>query len=128
MTEPGTGAVGAYAIAHLREFRPHPDVPRYIERIQATLAPYSGRFLVHGAQVEVLEGSWPGDVVVIGFPDLENARAWYASPAYQEVLPLRTRHITGDCVIVPGVPAGYDPAETAAKVREAMDHPEATDR
>ena len=33
--------------------------------------------------------------MVIGFPDPDAARAWYDSPAYQEILPLRTRNSTG---------------------------------
>ncbi|MBW1596895.1 DUF1330 domain-containing protein [Streptomyces sp. JJ38] len=110
----------AYAIAHLTELTPHPDIPEYIERIQATLDPFSGRFLVHGAEVEVLEGAWPGDVVVIEFPDTAAARAWYDSPAYRELLPLRTEHIKGDVILVGGVAPGYDPATTAAKVRESL--------
>lgn len=43
----------AYAIASLRNPAPHPEVAEYIERIQATLDPYRGRFLVHGPQHEV---------------------------------------------------------------------------
>ncbi|MGW2921003.1 DUF1330 domain-containing protein [Streptomyces angustmyceticus] len=110
----------AYAIAHLRPSVPHLEVVEYMEKIQSTLEPFEGRFLVHGAEVEVVEGSWPGFVVVIGFPDMARARGWYGSAAYAEILPLRTRHIEGDVVLVPGVPEGYDPAGTAAKVREAM--------
>lgn len=109
----------AYAIAHLRPAAMHEDVLRYIETIQTTLDPFEGRFLVHGAEVEVLEGPFPGTVVLIGFPDLERARAWYASPAYQAILPLRTRHMAGEAVLVEGVPAGYDAAGTAARLREA---------
>ncbi|MER0484100.1 DUF1330 domain-containing protein [Streptomyces sp. Edi2] len=109
----------AYAIAHLRPAAPHPEIFDYIEKIQATLDPFGGHFLVHGSEVEVTEGDWPGAVVVIAFPDLARARGWYDSPAYTEILPLRTRHIDGDVVLVPGVPDGYDPAATAAKLRAA---------
>ncbi|WP_328382639.1 DUF1330 domain-containing protein [Streptomyces sp. NBC_00400] len=109
----------AYAIAHLRPTAPHPEIFDYIEKIQATLDPFGGHFLVHGSEVEVTEGDWPGSVVVIAFPDLARARGWYDSPAYGEILPLRTRHIDGDVVLVPGVPDGYDPAVTAAKLRAA---------
>lgn len=109
----------AYGIAHLQPAAPHPEVLTYLEKIQATLDPFGGRFLVHGAEVEVLEGSWPGFVVVIEFPDMARARGWYHSPAYQEILPLRTRHNEGDVVLVPGVPEGYDASETAAKRRAA---------
>lgn len=113
------GPMTAYAIAHLRPTAPHPEIFDYIEKIQATLDPFGGHFLVHGSEVEVTEGDWPGSVVVIAFPDLARARGWYDSPAYGEILPLRTRHIDGDVVLVPGVPDGYDPAVTAAKLRAA---------
>ncbi|MCG3043025.1 DUF1330 domain-containing protein [Streptomyces fenghuangensis] len=109
----------AYAIAHLREAAPHPEIAEYIERIPATFEPYGGRFLVHGTQHEVKEGSWPGHVVVIGFPGIDEARAWWDSPAYREIAPLRSRHIAGDIILVEGVAEGYDPASTARAMREA---------
>ncbi|WP_030808964.1 DUF1330 domain-containing protein [Streptomyces sp. NRRL S-337] len=111
--------MSAFAIAHLRPTAPHPDIAVYLDRIQPTLDPFGGRFRVHNAQVEVREGEWPGFVVVIEFPGIDEARAWYDSPAYQEILPLRTRHIDGDCVLVPGVGADYDVSETAAARRAA---------
>ena len=40
----------AYAIAHLRTPQFNDDVLDYLERIQATLDPFGGRFLVHGAE------------------------------------------------------------------------------
>ncbi|MGW0751424.1 DUF1330 domain-containing protein [Streptomyces sp. NPDC002587] len=109
----------AYAIAHIRPETVNADVLRYIEEIQPTMDPFGGRFLVHGAEVEVMEGPFPGTVVMIGFPDIEKARAWYASPAYQEILPLRTDHIAGEVILVEGVPADYDATKTAARLREA---------
>ncbi len=108
----------AYGLAHLRTPQINDDVLEYIERIQATLDPFGGRFLVHGPQVEVVEGSWPGSVVILEFPDADAARRWYESPAYQEILPLRTNHIEGDVILVEGVAPGYDPARTAAMLRE----------
>ncbi|MFD9462977.1 DUF1330 domain-containing protein [Streptomyces sp. NPDC060027] len=110
----------AYAIAHLREAAPHPEIAEYVERIGATFEPYGGRFLVHATQHEVMEGSWPGHVVVIGFPAIAEARAWWDSPAYREIAPLRSRHIAGDIILVPGVPEGYDPASTARAMRDAL--------
>ncbi|MET9884439.1 DUF1330 domain-containing protein [Streptomyces sp. NPDC006430] len=110
----------AYAIAHIRPDTLNEDVLRYIEEIQATMDPFEGRFLVHNAEVEVKEGPWPGTVVVLGFPDIDRARAWYASPAYQALVPLRTRHVPGEVILVDGVPAGYDASTTAAAHREAL--------
>ena len=68
---------------------------------------HGGAFLVHGSVPEVLEGDAPGALVLIGFPDLEHARAWYGSPEYQAILPLRTRNSEGFAVLLDGVPDGY---------------------
>ena len=46
---------------------------------------------MHGAPVEVMEGEWPGALVVIEFPSLAAAHEWYDSPAYREILRLRAR-------------------------------------
>ncbi|KUL34408.1 hypothetical protein ADL22_30670 [Streptomyces sp. NRRL F-4489] len=107
----------AYGFAHLRDRRHHPDILEYLERIQQTLDPFRGRFLVHGPPAEVVEGDWPGSMVLIEFPSLAAARSWYASAAYQEILRLRTDHIDGDVVLVEGVGPGYDPRERAVKLR-----------
>ncbi len=106
-----------YAIAHLRTPTINDDVLEYIERIQDTLDPFRGRFLVHGGTVEVFEGEWPGTIVVLAFPSTADARAWYASPAYQEILHLRTDHIAADTFVVDGVAPDYDPRTTAAALR-----------
>ena len=107
----------AYAVAHLHDPQINADVLEYLERIQATLDPFGGRFLVHGPTVEVREGKWPGTIVILEFPAADNARSWYESPAYQPILPLRTNHIQGDTIIVDGVPPDYDAAHTAAVLR-----------
>ncbi|MGF0174965.1 DUF1330 domain-containing protein [Streptomyces sp. Marseille-Q5077] len=110
----------AYAIAHLQEAAPHPEIAEYIERLPATFEPYGGRFLVHGTQHEVKEGSWPGHVVMIGFPGITEARSWWDSPAYREIAPLRSRHIEGDIILVEGVHENYDPKATARTIRDAV--------
>ena len=93
----------AYAMGHLRSVAMGPAIVEYLERIDASLAPFDGRFIIHGARAEVLEGDWSGDLIVIEFPDLDRARAWYQSPAYQAILPLRTDNADGDVLLVDGV-------------------------
>jgi uncharacterized protein (DUF1330 family) len=104
----------AYAIAHLRSVDVNADIVEYLERIDATLEPYDGRFVIHGGEMTVLEGEVPGDIVVIEFPDRAGAEAWYASPAYQDILSLRTRNSDGVAVIVDGVAPGHRAPEVLA--------------
>jgi uncharacterized protein (DUF1330 family) len=106
----------AYAVAHLRTVDQNTEIVEYMERIDATLTPFDGRFVVHGVLPEVLEGEWPGYLVMIGFPDLDAARAWYDSPAYQEILPLRTRNSDGVTFLVDGAPEGYRATDYLAKL------------
>jgi uncharacterized protein (DUF1330 family) len=98
----------AYGVALLRDVRMGPAILEYLERIDATLAPYGGRFIVHGARPGMLEGTAdPGTMVVIEFPDRRHAEDWYASPAYQQILPLRTENSVSTVFIVDGVHAGH---------------------
>lgn len=80
-----------------------PEIRAYLEAIDATLAPFGGRFLVHGGRADVLEGAWTGDLIVIAFPNRARASAWYASDAYRRILKLRTRHSDGVVILVDGV-------------------------
>jgi len=92
----------AYAIAHLRTPQINDDVLEYIERIQATLDPFGGRFIVHGADVDVREGPWPGTVVVIEFPDADAARAWWKSDEYAPLKAMRQEASDTNIVLVEG--------------------------
>jgi uncharacterized protein (DUF1330 family) len=99
--------MAAYALAHLRQVTMGPAIVEYLQRIDATLAPFEGRFIVHGGAIEVLEGTWVGNTIIIEFPDLAAVRAWYRSAAYQEIVRLRTDNSEGDVIIADGVPAGH---------------------
>ncbi|MBO6519883.1 MAG: DUF1330 domain-containing protein [Rhodospirillales bacterium] len=97
----------AYAIAQLQNVNICAEIVEYIERIDATLEPFDGRFLVHGGNKNVIEGAWPGDIVMIEFPDERTALAWYNSDAYQEIIALRTNNSTCDVAIAAGVPDNH---------------------
>lgn len=117
MTASSTSApLPAYAVAYLREVDLGEAVLDYIQRIDATLAPYDGRFLVHGGRLVPLEGTWDGDLVVIGFPSLGAAQAWYDSADYQAILALRLEHSDSIAAIVEGVPPGYQATDKLAEL------------
>ncbi|MBV9490352.1 MAG: DUF1330 domain-containing protein [Verrucomicrobia bacterium] len=106
--------MSTYAVGHLRKVTRGPAIVEYLERIDDTLKPFEGRFLVHGGAVERLEGPWSGDLIVIEFPDRERARAWYQSRAYQAILPLRTGHSEGEVVLVDTVPPDHRATDVLA--------------
>jgi uncharacterized protein (DUF1330 family) len=99
--------MSAYAIAIIRETRFGPEIKEYLERIDATLVPYSGQYRIHGGPYQPLEGEWVGDLIVIEFPTLEDARRWYDSPAYQTIKPLRVKNTEGVLFLSAGVSKGH---------------------
>jgi len=103
--------MSAYAVAVIRETRFNEEVAEYLRRIDETLAPFSGKYLVHGGPYRPLEGTWSGDLVVIEFPSMEQAEGWYHSDAYASIRPLRTGNTDGDVLLVQGVADGHKGAD-----------------
>ena len=78
----------------------------YKRQTPDSVASFGGRFLARGGAVDVREGSWsPERLVVLEFPDVDAARAWYESPEYQELLAIRQRAAESELVITEGVDA-----------------------
>jgi uncharacterized protein (DUF1330 family) len=76
----------------------------YKRLVPASLARYGGRFVVRGGKTETLEGTWsPKRFVMVEFPDLERAKAWWASPEYAEAKALRQATSHTEMIVVEGV-------------------------
>ncbi|MCZ8019206.1 DUF1330 domain-containing protein [Novosphingobium sp.] len=56
----------------------------YGQKAGGTLAGHPGKPLAFYGATETLEGAEAAGCVLIEFPDMEAARAWYNSPAYQD--------------------------------------------
>ncbi|MEN3586371.1 DUF1330 domain-containing protein [Streptomyces sp. ZYX-F-203] len=62
----------------------------YRAEVLRTLELHGGGFMIRGGEFEVLEGDWkPTHLSVMVFPTAEQARRWYDSPEYREIVPLR---------------------------------------
>lgn len=67
----------------------------------ATLEAFGGNWVVRGREIAVLEGDWrPNRIVVVEFPDLDAAKRWYASDAYQAATKRREHTPTVQAVAV----------------------------
>ena len=75
----------------------------YKKLVPATVEKYGGRFAVRGGQVDSKEGGWaPARIVVLEFPSMERARAWYHSPEYAPALALRHKAANAKLILVEG--------------------------
>lgn len=93
----------SYAIGVLRSVVMNQDIVDYLNRIDETLRPFEGSFVIHGGTKYVKEGEPDFDLIVISFPNRKNAEGWYNSPEYQGILSLRTRNSVGEVFLIDGV-------------------------
>ena len=76
----------------------------YGAKVGGTVKAHGGKPIIAGGAIDVLEGDWsPSRIVMLEFPDAETARAWYNSPEYQEILPIRLEAANDKLLIVEGV-------------------------
>ena len=77
---------------------------KYIDRTPGVIEQYGGRFIARGGETVTLEG--PAEtrrIVLVEFPSLEQARAFYNSPEYEEVKKLREGAAVVNLVAIEGV-------------------------
>jgi len=114
--------MATYLINHLRI---PGDVPNsaglaYLEQVEATVAPFGGKWLAQG-EADVVEGAWPGSVVLMEFPSREAANNWYHSVEYQAILPLRTKNAISDITLIDSLPDGFTIKGFAGEVRRMIE-------
>lgn len=82
------------------------DPDRYSEYKNLTpgsLIPFDGKFIVRGGVSETLEGKWqPGRLVVLEFPSMEKAKAWWSSAGYAPAKEIRQSASVTQMVVVEG--------------------------
>jgi len=75
----------------------------YKKMVPPSLEAFGGRFLVRGGKVETLEGAWtPNRLVIVEFPSVERAKAWWSSAEYAEAKALRQATAKTKLIVVEG--------------------------
>lgn len=95
--------MSAYVIVEV-ETHDRELMARYREATTPTVAACGGRFIVRGGVCETLEGDWsPERIVILEFPSVQHAKAWWSSEEYQEPKAMRQRAGRTQMVLVAGV-------------------------
>ena len=94
--------MAAYLIANLQVHDPA-AFAEYGALVAPMIAARGGRYLVRGGAVTPAEGTPAlNRVVVVEYPDMATARAFYDSPEYAPLIALRQRAATGTVDFVEG--------------------------
>ncbi|TDU31690.1 uncharacterized protein (DUF1330 family) [Panacagrimonas perspica] len=89
----------AYVVGHITVKDPA-AWDEYRGKVPGTIAPWNAELVFRGKKAGVLAGANAHtDIVVIRFPTLDAANDWYASAAYQALIPIRERAASIDIVI-----------------------------
>ena len=93
----------AYVIADVRDAWDAEALQEYRRRNTDAVAAHGGRFVVRGGEHELLEGDWDTRrLVVMEFPDMAAARAWWTSDEYEAIKPIRRGASTTNIILVDG--------------------------
>lgn len=96
----------AYVIVQVKVNEPV-EYEVYKSLTPTSIQAYGGRFIVRGAPVETLEGTWaPGRLVMVEFPDKATAQAWWESEEYAEAKAIRQRTAETEMILVEGFVPG----------------------
>ncbi|MGE4088213.1 MAG: DUF1330 domain-containing protein [Immundisolibacter sp.] len=76
----------------------------YMARTPDAIAAFGGRFLARGGETVTLEGApETARVIIVEFPSLDAARAFYDSDVYREAMPFRRDCADVQMVVVDGI-------------------------
>ncbi len=78
----------------------------YKELTPVSIKNYNGKFIVRGGLTQTLEGDWkPERIVVLEFPDVDTARAWWNSDEYAGAKKIRQANAETRMILVEGFSA-----------------------
>ncbi|MFL5805079.1 MAG: DUF1330 domain-containing protein [Roseiflexaceae bacterium] len=76
----------------------------YKQLAPPSIAQYGGRYVARGGEVTTLEGTWsPKRLVILEFPSVDQAKAWWDSTEYAEAKALRQAVARTQMIVVAGL-------------------------
>jgi uncharacterized protein (DUF1330 family) len=94
--------MSAYVISRV-QMKPGAALDSYRQLAANSIERHGGRYLVRGGEQQILEGDWAPATIVVEFPTMDAARAWYASGDYAEALKHRDDALERDLILVDGI-------------------------
>ncbi len=76
---------GAYVILDVSEIVDADMVKQIVAKAAPAVKAGGGQYLARTAKITALNGTPPKRVVILAFDNTDQAKAWYSSPAQQEV-------------------------------------------
>jgi uncharacterized protein (DUF1330 family) len=95
--------MAAYAIFDF-EIQDSAAMTAYLDCVPVIVRKFGGRYLARGGKTETLEGNWrPNTIVLMEFPNVEQAKLFFKSDEYKPYKELRYRAGVSETILVEGV-------------------------
>lgn len=96
--------MAVYLIVEAKEVFDANKYGEYIQKVPAIIERFGGEYLARGGQVTVMSGDWsPARFIIVKFESMDRFQAWWNSPEYREVAPLREQSAKVNAVVVEGI-------------------------
>lgn len=93
----------AYLVVEL-DVKNQEGFAEYGEKVPATISQYGGTVIVGGVAAESLEGAAPqGNVIIVKFDSVADAKEWMNSAEYQEIIDIRHQNAETRSYLVEGL-------------------------
>ncbi len=94
--------MSAYLIVNV-EVKDPAVYEEYKTKVPSLIRKHGGEYLVRGGKFAILEGNWkPTRLVLLRFPDMASAEAFFLDPEYQPLKALRHGVSNAEIVAVEG--------------------------
>jgi uncharacterized protein (DUF1330 family) len=95
--------MSAYVVVEV-EVKDATRYEQYKGMAPGSIAQYGGRYIARGGETETLEGDWtPKRLVILEFPSVAEAKAWWDSPEYASAKALRHATAESKMVVIEGL-------------------------
>ncbi|MDD3905474.1 MAG: DUF1330 domain-containing protein [Candidatus Omnitrophica bacterium] len=96
--------MSVYMIVEAKEVMDKNKYGEYIKKVPQTIDKFDGEYLARGGKVTVASGDWdPARIIMVRFESMEKFNAWWNSPEYRVIAPLREESTRTNAIVVEGV-------------------------
>lgn len=93
-----------YFTVEIKEVFDKEKYMQYVAKVPAVVEKFGGRYIVRGGNTITIAGDWnPLRFIIIEFENIEKFNAWWNSPEYRAVAPLREQSAKTNAIVADGV-------------------------
>ena len=90
-----------YVVVTIKKVKDLEAFRDYAVKVSPIIERFGGKYVAVDKTPDVRDGEWPfARTVIVAYPNIAAAKAWYDSPEYREIIPIRKRAIDANIVLV----------------------------